>query len=143
MENASKALIIAGSILISIMLIALGVRIFYGAKNSADTTALDSTEITMFNQKFERFAGKKSGSNVKSMLSFAVSNASTNKDDNRKLPMVNYFKNVNDTSPNKTAKKSNIKNLGIIRGYINSTHTYTIKLEYAESGLVGTVNIYY
>lgn len=93
MENASKALIIAASVLVAIMIIALGVTIFNKAKGSSDTSSLDSAQITMFNQKFEKFSGKQqSGSNVKSLLSFAISNASTNKDVPSKLPTITLQK---------------------------------------------------
>ena len=51
MENTSKALIIAGSVLLAIMLIAMGTNIFFKAKDAADDNGLDSTEIAMFNQK--------------------------------------------------------------------------------------------
>ena len=56
MENASKALIIAGSILLAILIIAMGVMIFNNAKSAADTSTFDTAEINMFNQKFERYS---------------------------------------------------------------------------------------
>lgn len=95
MENASKALIIAGSVLLSILIIAMGVLIFNKAKSSADTTSLDQTEINMFNSKFERYDGTQLGSQVKSLMSFAISNASTNGEDPIKLP--SFYLNLTST----------------------------------------------
>lgn len=54
MENASKALLIAGSVLVVIVLIAVGMRILNstaGASESAKKT-MDSTAITNFNMQF-------------------------------------------------------------------------------------------
>jgi len=148
MENASKALIIAGAVLVSIMIVALGVTIFNKAHSSADTTALDSTEITMFNQKFEKYAGKnQSGSNVKSLISFAISNASTNQDEPRKLPKIQFKTNgtdkyVTENGTNASGAISNyIETLSATRSDISSTRKYEVKLEYGDSGLVKTVTI--
>lgn len=155
MENASKALIIAGAVLLAIMIIALGVTIFNRARNSADTTALDSTEITMFNQKFERYADTQKGSNVKSLISYAISNASTNKDDGIKLPTIGIYASENATTPNsgvgapggQTASASNealqtyITLLSNIRKNINTTTTYTVYMEYDTTGLITTIKI--
>ena len=154
MENASKALIMAGAILLAMLLIALGIRVFNGARNSADETVLDSAEITMFNQKFERFAGKSiSGSNVKSLCSFAISNASTNEKEPRKLPTFNYINGTGDSAPtvndnNGGADASNniqnyINKIGGIRSGISTNHSYSVSLTYGKSGLITKIQISY
>lgn len=60
MENASKALIIAGAILISILLISVGIIIMNAindpVKQGADTATSQAVEI--FNSKFTGYAGK-------------------------------------------------------------------------------------
>ncbi len=140
MENASKALIIAASVLITIMLIAFGVTIFNNATSNDATSNLDTAEISMFNQKFERYADEKMGSEVKSLISFAISNASENKDEPSKLPKVILN---NENNENITAEGSNIDKLGEIRKSIVSTHTYTVNLDYGSSGLVNKITIQY
>lgn len=65
MENASKALLIAGSVLVVIVLIAVGMRILNstaGASESAQKT-MDSTAITNFNMQFVN-AGAKVGTTL-------------------------------------------------------------------------------
>ncbi len=60
MENATKALLIAGSILIAILLIAMGVKIFSstsGTTKSAQST-MDATAITTFNTQFIGYLNK-------------------------------------------------------------------------------------
>ena len=43
MENATKALLIAAAILIVVLLIVFGVRIFSSAQQAGDTTQIDSS----------------------------------------------------------------------------------------------------
>lgn len=150
MENASKALIIAASVLIAILIIAMGVAIFNKAKNSADFTNLDTTEINMFNQKFERYAQNQLGSQVKSLISFAISNASTNEDEPSKLPTVS-LKNqpsvsLGEAKGGETASKNiqaYVDLLTPIRNKLISTHTYNVTLGYGKSGLINTITIDY
>ena len=62
MENASKALIIAGAILISILLISVGVMVM----NSA-TDAMQDAGIQAFNAKFVDYQGSQKGSVVRQL----------------------------------------------------------------------------
>ena len=52
MENASKALIIAGAILLSILLISLGIMIFNQAQTTVQDSGMSQAEISTFNSKF-------------------------------------------------------------------------------------------
>ena len=71
MENASKALLIAGAILIAILLIGIGMMVFNsitGVTGQVGQQA-DAMEIQMFNSKFEKYEGTRvSGSNVKALV---------------------------------------------------------------------------
>ena len=76
MENASKALIIAGAILIAIMIISLGILIFNQmggfVKNNAN---LDEQEIAAFNSKITPYLGQSiSGSQVNALIQYVISN---------------------------------------------------------------------
>ncbi len=69
MENASKALIIAGAILLSILIIGLGMFIYGQAAGVMDDTGLDQQEIKAYNDPFERYEGPTvKGSTVKAMI---------------------------------------------------------------------------
>ena len=68
MENASKALIIAGAILLSILIIALGVFVFNQAKSAVGNTGLSDQEVAAFNSKFDSYEGKQKGSSVKALI---------------------------------------------------------------------------
>lgn len=60
MENATKALIIAGAILIAILLITIGIKILNSTKGTVDSSqaTMDATAITTFNSQFTGFLNK-------------------------------------------------------------------------------------
>ena len=76
MENASKALIIAGAILVSILIVSLGVFIFTQASGAAKKMAnMDEQEIAAFNAKITPYLGESiSGSQVNTLVQLALSN---------------------------------------------------------------------
>lgn len=77
MENASKALLIAGSILIVILLIAVGMLVYNGAKSTVNKgiSSMTSTEKQIHNAQFEPYLGEKiSGSNIRNLLSAIMAN---------------------------------------------------------------------
>ena len=75
MENASKALIIAGAILLAILLISLGIMIFNQAQDTVDNSGMSQAEITAFNNKFLKYEGKQQkGTVVKSLVNEVISN---------------------------------------------------------------------
>lgn len=78
MENASKALIIAGAILLSILIISLGIMVYNNAKNTVGSAGLDKQEIQTFNSDWEKYVGdNKTASEVRTMISEVIaSNAS-------------------------------------------------------------------
>ena len=60
MENATKALLIAGSILIAILLIAMGLRIFNSTSETTEQSqrAMDTTAVATFNNQFIPYLGE-------------------------------------------------------------------------------------
>ncbi len=80
MENASKALIIAGAILISILLISVGILVMNstGDVQQSMEDEMNSTAIQTFNSKFSGYIGTQSGTIVRSLCSIVTaSNASS------------------------------------------------------------------
>lgn len=60
MENASKALIMVGGVLLAILVISAGVYLVGNLSKTADsyTTKLDTTELQKYNSKFEIYIGR-------------------------------------------------------------------------------------
>lgn len=75
MENASKALIIAGAVLISILIIGLAVFLYNQAAGTVNRANLNSQEAQAHNQQFEAYFGDKvSASDVKQLMSLVRTN---------------------------------------------------------------------
>ena len=69
MENASKALIIAGAILLAIVIISLGLIVVNNTRNTVDTSNLNEQEIQSFNSKFTAYEGSNvGGSRVNTLI---------------------------------------------------------------------------
>lgn len=68
MENASKALIIAGAILLAILLISLGIMVFTQAQDVTKNSGMSKAEINAFNSQFTKYEGIRKGSEIKSLI---------------------------------------------------------------------------
>lgn len=76
MENASKALLIAGAILICILLIAIGMYIYNSAQGTIQTAAgqMGQKDKEMYNSMIRKYVGNsKKGSDVKQMIEDVIS----------------------------------------------------------------------
>ena len=87
MENASKALIIAGAILLSILLISLGIMIFNQAQDVTKNSGMSQAQVSTFNNKFSKYEGKNiKGSEVNGMIQEVIS--SNGDDDNKNASRI-------------------------------------------------------
>lgn len=68
MENASKALIIAGAILLAILIIALGVFIFNKAKSATNMDDLSNQQVEAHNATFQNYEGNINGTQAKTLI---------------------------------------------------------------------------
>lgn len=66
MDNASKALIIAGAILIAVMLVSLGVMLYNTAAGVAEGTigTVESLGVEGYNAQFNQYVGNRQKANV-------------------------------------------------------------------------------
>ena len=127
MENASKALIIAGAILLSILLISLGIMIFNQAQDTVSNSGMSQAEVTAFNNKFVKYEGVQKGSVVRSLIQEVIS---CNADENYKNDGV-------EIKIDGTASATNISSASII-----NTKSYIIKItEYDTKGRVKKITI--
>lgn len=98
MENASKALIIAGAILLSILIISLGIMIFNQASGVVDSNSMDEVAIKSFNEKFTQYEGTNiRGAQVNSLINTIVQNNISNSNDKSKQVSIE-FENIGSTS---------------------------------------------
>ncbi|MDO5556802.1 MAG: hypothetical protein Q4G05_00955 [Clostridia bacterium] len=138
MENASKALIIAGAILLSILLIGIGVYIYSSANDVIKGMNMNDTEIQAFNSKFEAYEGTKSGSEVKALIDLVRTHNLSNVDDvSRQVSVVAAAATKVDdlvASDITGLKYAELKNA------VKASYTYTVNITYNKnSGLVTQV----
>ena len=94
MENASKALIIAGAVLVALLVIAVGTRVFYSTTGATDqvSSSMSTTEISTFNNQFLAFVGaNKSMGQVIALLNAIIVNNS--KDLNHTVDLAGDYGN--------------------------------------------------
>ena len=103
MENASKALIIAGAILLSILIIGLGMFIFNQAKDAMGDTGLNTQKANAYNSDFEQYFDEQvSGANVKSLYDAVRSHNVANSGTDASLTIsINGKSDVSDLNSEK------------------------------------------
>ena len=75
MENASKALIMAGAVLIAMIIVSLSIFTFNKMGDKVkDKTDMTEEEIKMFNSKITPYLGKQSGTQVNVLIQYIISN---------------------------------------------------------------------
>ena len=108
MENASKALIIAGAILLSILIISLGIMIYNNAKGTVTDANLDSEQAQAFNGKFTIYAGRqRTASDVNALVAAVQSNNSTNANTRITMTLTGLTQNTHWTGPAMVAPTAN------------------------------------
>lgn len=142
MENASKALIIAGAILISILIIAIGMYIYTNSESSIRnaTSQMSTQEKSAFNQTWYTYEGSQLGSNCRALIAQIISSNSTNVNEASKLISL-------DVDGEKvTPEVNNIQSEAMtdLRNTIDLRHTYTVTTnQNEETGLVDEIVITY
>ena len=119
MENASKALIIAGAILLAILIIGLGIFIYRQAANTVSDTGMNQLAIQQFNGQFENYIKDNvSGATVKSLIQLVKTNNAV--EDSSKTITLNYETGLNESGINSVEKYDvSVKNASGNDGYVN------------------------
>lgn len=105
MENATKALIIAGAVLISILLISVGIMVFNSASDPINQSqnSSEAQAIQMFNESFNQYLGdNKTGQQAKSVISAVIASNGRNADHQVELTGIDKISGIS------TKKRYNI-----------------------------------
>jgi len=127
MENASKALVIAGAILVSILLISIGVLIINSTGDMTDRvgTTADTMAIETFNSQFTQYEGDAvSAANIKSLVS-----------------KVNASNATNDVTTGQEKFVAVTWNDSLTAATLKTTQKYKVTLSYGTTGYVSGVTI--
>lgn len=122
MENASKALIIAGAILLAILLITLGIFVFTQAQDTLGSINLSEQEVLAFNNKFLAYEGDIRGSQVKQLINLVNSNNSSRTEEGSTDRIIT-LQGVTTT------------------GNVKTGATYNVKFTYGANSLITAINI--
>ena len=142
MENASKALIIAGAILLAISIIGIGMFVFSGVSDTI-TSSLDMSkdQINAYNQTFENYMGNQRGSNVKSLIKEIRSHNLGAEDDSKKVALF-YGAAASDLEAGTATSGISTSDINVVNNNIKSGKTYKVEFGYdTNSGLVTAVYI--
>lgn len=158
MENASKALLIAGAILLAILIIAIGMFIYNSAQATVNDslTSMSTQEVEAFNNQFNSYEQEQTGSNVKALIGRLIANANTYEEESAKVPKIiylpgtsaNYTDNSHGTKANAYATTDSktedyIKGLSTLRNNIENKHKYWVTMEAGTSGVITYIQIEY
>lgn len=139
MENASKALIIAGAILLAILIISLGIFIFNQASQITKSNNLSEVEVLNFNEKFTSFKGNNvRGSEVNSLLTRVVQNNVANQTDPSKQVKVDITATSNTKWRGDAPAAA--KTTPPVKSISNALTGITYKVDYDTDSNTGLVN---
>ena len=116
MENASKALIIAGAILISILLITIGIILINSGREvtTGGVTQMASQKIQTFNAQFTSYEGMHKGSALKGLKSLVT--ASNTTDESHQIAVTTDISGVTSLTD------------------LSSSKNYKVTLKYCAAG---------
>lgn len=143
MENASKALLIAGAVLIVILLIGIGMLIYSKSTGVIDTAAstMNTQEIQSFNSQFTPYEGSQKGSSVRAMLSTVIANNGTYASEASKIVGVSFEGAVSISGLSNHTNYTDSSNLSKISSSLNTADTYKITFVEHNNGLIKTISI--
>jgi len=127
MDNASKALIMAGAILIAVAIVGIGIYIFSAANGMTDDALnqIDALTVTSINSQLQQYEGEIRGREVKALLNTARSiNKQNALPNSQQIKVVLPGSNVADIPDDTSSIKDNsiykvTFSYGGAGGYIN------------------------
>ena len=150
MENASKALIIAGAILLSVLIVSLGIIVFSNARTTINSSAdMSDTEVEAFNGKFSSFIGTNITANQVYTLCDKVqtSNQAELKNGTKRYVQVTITQNpakgiaanvtYGATAVNSTAEALKSKNID----RLPSSQNYTVKVTTYDGSRINAITV--
>ena len=141
MENASKALIIAGAILLAILIIGLGIFIYRQAANTVSDTGMDQLAIQQFNAQFTQYDSKTvSGGSARALYDTVVNNNNT--DTEKRFVSLNLVAKTADGTKNIVLADTDASKVDGSKSDIKTSAKYKVKIEPdTKTGLTNKITI--
>lgn len=132
MENASKALIIAGAILLSILIIGLGMFVYNQAAGVLKKANVNQQEVQAYNSEFEAYEGTQSGTNVRALCDKVRAHNNANTDDT--TMQIKVVLGTSQVTTNTADDKGfTTENINEVKKDIKAGKTYTVDFGYDKS----------
>lgn len=141
MENASKALIIAGAILLSILIIGLGMFIYQKAAGAMEGININSQEVQSYNSAFINYEGTQTGSAVRALCDAVRSHNNANQNDTSLQVGITYDGKGTAQDTEKLGTTIEYAKVTEVRNAIKVGKMYTVTLKPAKSGKIATIEI--
>ena len=151
MENASKALLIAGAILIVILLIGVGMMVYQGAQGSIGeaVSRMNQQEKQIYNEQFSQYEGtNKKGSQVQALIQAVSTNNAENKEVPEKSVGLDLSAaNISGITTNKwdyktLATDESLNQMSAARARVNKNALFTIETEMdVQTGLIKNIKV--
>ena len=143
MENASKALIIAGSIILAVLIIVLGMYFYNQAGGIGKNINMTEYEIQSYNSKFINYEGKVSGTKARELCDVIKQHNLANST-NKGTGIVVYYNQNYDSSQSFTAVTAYAglnTQVDSVKQNLGTGKFYEIILIYDSSrGIVSAIN---
>ena len=143
MENASKALIIAGSIILAVLIIVLGMYFYNQAVGIGKNINMTEYEIQSYNSKFINYEGKVSGTKARELCDVLKQHNLANST-NKGTGIVVYYNQNYDSSQSFTAVTAYAglnTQVDSVKQNLGTGKFYEIILIYDSSrGIVSAIN---
>ena len=131
MENASKALIIGGAILLAVLIVALGMTVYNRVSDVGNSASVDTQKAQAFNASFEPYIGPNvRGSNVRLLLDAVAANNRTTDDDSTKITIHSDDSEL--AAINGTGKGDDPAAITQNKNKIGTGYTYYVAIEKTE-----------
>lgn len=135
MENASKALLIAGAILIAIVLISLGVMILGQGSDLVKNANMSDAEISTYNSEWEQYrGGNVRGNMIIQMINKVNQHNRATDDTSKKIGVL-----TGEKTDDKAEDYNSTDNL--TAGKVKSGYSYKVTIAYNSGGLVSNIHV--
>lgn len=144
MENASKALIIAGAILLSILIIGLGMYIYQMASGAMDNINIDSNKIQAYNAPFLAYEGTNvSGTQARALCDVVRNHNNAHLTD--PTQQIQVFEKQGEATKTTKAPEENVdvSTITAVKSNLRAGKTYTVDFGYdSKTGYIVAIEIF-
>ncbi len=142
MENASKALIIAGAILLAIAIIGIGMFVYNNVSGTVrESASVNDQQVKAYNQPFTSYEGVIRGSNAKALCDTVRDHNLSAEDDSRLISVATTAGSASVAAGSQTSG-TDTSSINTISAGIESGKTYTVSFGYdPNSGFITAVYI--